>query len=62
MSAGEAMPAIISPQTGVKLVGGHGTFVAHQLAKAFDDPSMDDDLRQALAAHEIVLGDEWPNI
>jgi len=26
---------------------------------AFDDPTMDDDLREILAAHEIVLGEEW---
>ena len=32
------------------------------LAMAFDDPSMDDDLRRALNAHEIVLDEEWPDI
>ena len=32
------------------------------LAMAFDDPTMDDDLRTALAAHEIVLGDEWADV
>ncbi len=26
---------------------------------AFDDPSVDADLRETLAAHEIVLGEEW---
>ncbi len=26
---------------------------------AFDDPSVDADLRETLAAHEIVLGKEW---
>ena len=33
--------------------------VDHFLAMAFDGPTMDDDLRMVLAAHEIVLGDEW---
>ncbi len=46
---------MISPQTSVKLVWGHGTSVDQGLAMAFDDPTMDDDLRTALAAHEIVL-------
>ena len=32
------------------------------LAMAFDDPTVDDDLRMALAAHEIVLGDEWADV
>jgi hypothetical protein len=41
-----------------RLVGGYGTSVRHVLAMAFDDPTMDDDLRETLAAHEIVLGDE----
>jgi len=50
------------PQTGVKVVGGQVTSVFHMLAMAIDDPSMDDDLRQALAAHEIVLGDEWADV
>jgi hypothetical protein len=45
----------ICPQTSVKVVGGQVTCVNHVLAMALDDPSMDDDLRQALAAHEIVL-------
>jgi hypothetical protein len=29
------------------------------LTMALDDPSMDDDLRAALAAHEIVIEEEW---
>jgi hypothetical protein len=29
---------------------------------AFDDPSMDDDLRRILNAHEVVLGGEWADI
>ena len=53
---------MISPQSTTKLVGAHGATVDRALAMAFDDPSMDGDLRQALAAHEIVLGDEWPDI
>jgi hypothetical protein len=32
------------------------------LAMAFDDPSMDADLRAALAAHEIVLEGEWADV
>ena len=52
----------ICPQTSVKVVGGYGTSVSHMLAMALDDPSMDDDLRAALAAHEIVLGDEWADV
>ena len=56
------MPAIISPETSVKVVGSRGTSVAHMLAMAFDDPSMDADLRDALAAHEIVLGEEWADV
>ena len=57
-----AMLSIISPQTNVKLVGGYGTAVDHVLAMAFDDPSMDDDLRRALNAHEVVLDEEWPDV
>jgi hypothetical protein len=56
------MPSLISPQTSVKVVGGRGTSVAHMLAMAFDDPTMDENLRAALAAHEIVLGDEWADV
>ena len=52
----------ISPQTSVKVVGEYGTSVDHVLAMAFDDPSMDADLHQALEAHEIVLDSEWPDI
>jgi hypothetical protein len=57
-----SMLAIISPQTNVKVVGGYGTAVDHVLAMAFDDPSMDDDLRRVLDAHEVVLDGEWPDI
>jgi hypothetical protein len=32
------------------------------LAMALDDPTMDADLRDALAAHETVLGDEWADV
>jgi hypothetical protein len=31
-------------------------------ALAFDDPTIDDDLRRVLEAHEIVLGGEWPDV
>jgi hypothetical protein len=34
------------------------TSVSQMLAMAFDDPSVDDDLRKALAAHAIILDDE----
>ena len=44
------------------MVGGYGTTVDHVLAMAFDDPTMDDDLRTALAAHEIVLEEAWANV
>jgi len=54
------MSSMISSQTSVKVIG--GTSVAHMLAMALDDPTMDDDLRKALAAHEIRLGDEWDNV
>ncbi len=57
-----AILAMISPQTSVKLVGGHGTSVDHVLAMPFDDPSMDDDLRQTLQAHEVLLDGMWPDI
>jgi hypothetical protein len=53
------MPSMIGPQTSVKVVGGYGTSLAHTLAMAFDDPSMDDDLRETLDADEIMLGEEW---
>ena len=56
------MAAMISPQSSTKLVGGYGTTVDHMLAMAFDDPTMDDDLSETLAAHEIVLGEVWPDI
>jgi hypothetical protein len=49
--------ALICPQTSVKVVGGCGTSVAHMLAMAFDDPSMDGDVRKTLAAHEIEIGE-----
>jgi hypothetical protein len=57
-----AVLSLISPQTNVKLVGGCGTAVDHVLAMAFDDPSMDDDLRRVLNAHEVVLDGEWPDV
>ena len=57
-----AMLSMISPQTSAKVVGGYSTAVDHVLAMAFDDPSMDDDLRRALNAHEVVLDGEWPDI
>ena len=58
----QAMPSMICPQTSVKVVGGRGTSVAHILAMALDDPSMDWDLRETLAAHEIVLEEEWADV
>jgi hypothetical protein len=56
------MLSIIDPQKSIKLVGGYGTSVGHVLAMAFGDPDMDDDLRQVLEAHEVVLDDDWPDI
>ncbi len=58
----QAMPLMISPQTSTKLVGGHSTRIDRVLAMALHDSTMDDDLRRALKAHEIVLDEEWPNI
>jgi len=57
-----AFLSTISPQTSVKVVGGCGSSVAQMLAMLLDDPSMDNDLCEALYAHEIVLSDEWPDI
>jgi hypothetical protein len=54
--------SLISPQTSVKVIGGYGTTVSHVLAMQFDDPSMDEDLRRTLNAHEIVLDGKWPDI
>ena len=56
-----AFRSLISPQTSVKAVGGQVTSVHHLLTMAFDDPTMDDDLRAALDAHEIVL-EEWADV
>jgi len=56
------MLVMTRPQTSVKLVGGYGTSVAHVLAVAFDDPTIDDDLRETLAAHEIEIGKEWADV
>ncbi len=53
---------LIDPQTSIKVAGGQITFVFHMLAMALDDPTMDEDLWVALAAHEIVLGDEWADV
>ena len=58
----QATLAMINPQRSTKLVGNYGTSVDLVLAMAFDDPTMDDDLCRTLNAHEIVLGDEWPNV
>ncbi len=38
---------MISSQTSVKVVGGHGTSVNHMLAMALDAPSVDKNLREA---------------
>ena len=40
----------------------YSTTLDHVLAMAFDDPWMDDDLRQVLDAHEVVLDGEWPDV
>ena len=36
--------------------------ISPTLAMAFDDPLVDDDLREAMAAHEIVLGQKWADV
>lgn len=54
--------SVICPQTSVKVVGGQVTSVFHMLTMALDDPTMDDDLRATLDAHEIVLTGEWPDV
>jgi len=54
--------AVMCLQTSVKVVGGQVTSVDHMLAMALDDPTMDDDLRTALAAHEIEIEDEWADV
>ena len=59
---GKAFLSLIDPQTSVKVVGGQVTSVHHMLAMALDDPSMDEDLRKAVAAHEIVFGGEWADV
>jgi len=58
----QATPAMLSPQTSVKLVGGYGASVDHVPAMVFDAPSMDDGLRMTLAAHKIVLGEKWTDV
>jgi hypothetical protein len=57
-----AMLSIISPQTSAKVVGGCGTTVDQVLAMAFDDPSMDGNLRRVLDAHEVALDGKWPDV
>ncbi len=47
---------MVSPQTSVKVVGGHDKSVEHTLAIAFDDVSMDVDLRETLATTRSSLG------
>jgi hypothetical protein len=32
------------------------------LTMVLDDPTMDEDLRTALAAHEIEIGEEWADV
>jgi hypothetical protein len=55
------MPAMIGSQISVKVVGGYGTSVSRMLAMAFD-PSMGANRREALAAHEIDLGEDWADV
>jgi hypothetical protein len=57
-----AFRSLICPQTSVKVAGGCGSSVAHMLTIAFDDPSMEDDLQASLAAHVIMLDDEWADV
>jgi hypothetical protein len=58
----QVVPTMICPQTTVKVVGGRGTSVAHMLAMALDDPSMDGDLRETLTTHEIEIEEEWADV
>ncbi len=58
----QAVLSMICPQTSAKVVGSCGTAIDHVLAMAFDDPSMDDDLRRTLNAHEVVLEGEWSDV
>jgi len=58
----QAMPAMTCPQTSVKVVGGRGTSVAHTLVMELDVPSMADDPRETLAAHEIEIEEEWADV
>jgi hypothetical protein len=58
----QAFVAAVCPQTTLKVVGGYGTSMHHMLAMAFDDPSMDEDLRHALEAHGIELEQEWADV
>ena len=51
----QAFRSAVCPQTSVEVVGGCGTSVTHMLAMAFEDATMDDDLRETLAAQVIVL-------
>ena len=46
------MRAIISPQTRVKAVGGYETPAANRLARALDDPMLDDD--------SLIVNDSLP--
>ena len=58
----QAFCSVICPQTSLKVIDRYGTSVARMLTMAFDDPTTDEDLRAALAAHEIVLADEWADV
>ncbi|MGA2254328.1 MAG: hypothetical protein ABSG53_06690 [Thermoguttaceae bacterium] len=44
------------------MVGGRETSVIRMLAMALDDPLMDADVRQVLATHETVIGNEWADV
>ncbi len=57
-----AFCSVICPKTSLKVLDGYGTSVAHMLTMAFDDPTVDGDLRTALTAHEIVLDQEWADV
>jgi len=52
----------LCPQTSVKVVGGCGTSVAHTLAMTLDERTMDDDLGETPATHEIEIGHEWADV
>jgi hypothetical protein len=44
------------------VAGGQVMSVHHMLAMAFQDPSMDEDLEETVAAHVIEIGEDWADV